>query len=134
MDMHLLRKDFREDGIYGEMTGKNAFFITLEHSFDLKPALADGEYICKRFLSPHLGYEVFQITDVPGHTFILIHIGNFNGNSDGCVLLGSQIGYTVKPGGWMITGSKQAFAAFMKLQEGVDEFKLTVESRSQSVA
>jgi hypothetical protein len=130
MNLILQRKDFREDGIFGFLLDKNYkyLFTTLEHSYDLLPKLPSGVYKCKRGmhrLHDLVEFETFEVLDVPGHTGILVHVGNYNGDSEGCILIGSGFGSTGK-GGKMITASKQAFNAFMKLQENCDEFTLTV--------
>jgi hypothetical protein len=130
MNLILQRKDFREDGIFGFLLDTNYkyLFTTLEHSYNLQPKLPQGEYTCKR--GPHklhdgVSFITFEVMDVPGHTGILIHIGNYNDESEGCILIGTGFGNNGR-GGKMITSSKQAFDAFMKLQENCDAFTLTV--------
>lgn len=128
MDMRLKRDSFETAGIFGKLTSMDESCVvaaTLEHAFiygdGIKAAMAPGVYTCKRRLSPHFGYELFQIMDVPDHDFIEIHRGNFNEDSEGCVLLGST-----REGG-MIAKSREAFDAFMKLQAGISTFTLVVE-------
>lgn len=65
-------------------------------------------------------FETFEVMSVPGHQGILLHVGNFNEDSSGCILLGKD-----RAGG-MITQSTLTFEAFMKLQAGVNTFKLVV--------
>lgn len=69
------------------INGKQAA-VTLEpHT----PAIPAGEYAC----IPHSGPEwqnVWEITNVPGHTAILIHAGNFPKDTHGCVLVGRSYG------------------------------------------
>lgn len=130
MDFVLSRKDYREDGIFGELKSESNFFVTLEHSYSNVPKLPPGKYTCKKgihTLHDGIPFTAFEVMDVPGHTGILFHVGNYNADSEGCLLLGLQIGRQLS-GGWMITHSKQAFEQFMKLQENVDEFNLTVET------
>jgi len=130
--MKLTRKEFREDGIFGELLNdrRDLLAVTLEHSYPFGDGYAakvpPGEYKCVRRFSPHLGYEVFEITGVPDHDNILIHVGNYNDESDGCVLLGTQIGNKLN-GGKMVMSSRVAFNSFMKSLDGIDEFLLTVE-------
>lgn len=131
MNIILTRRDFREDGIFGELFDNNHKFlyVTLEHSYDFQPKLKKGDYLCKRTthqLNDGIPFETFQVLGIKDCEDIFFHTGNFNGNSNGSILIGSQIGNTIKPGGWMITGSMQAFKQFMELQNGVDEFILTV--------
>ena len=58
------------------------------HGFCIHP----GRYKCKIVLSPHLGYHVLQLIDVPGRLYIEIHIGNFDKDTDGCILTGDYVG------------------------------------------
>ncbi len=67
-------------------------------------------------------FETFEIRGVPGHTGILFHWGNYNQDSDGCVLLGSA------RNGDMIVNSREEFANFMELQKGINNFELVVVS------
>lgn len=130
MNLNLLRNKFREDGIFGELTAPNFHCFTLEHSYDCKPKLSDGTYTCKRGehkLKDGVPFITFEIMDVPGHWGILFHVGNYNKDSEGCVLVGTGIGNTSKKG-LMLTASKQAFAKFLDLLKDCDEFTLTVES------
>jgi len=57
----------------------------------VEPAIPLGEYVC----IPHDGTEfqnVWEITNVPGHTEILIHNGNTIKDTKGCVLVGQSFG------------------------------------------
>lgn len=137
MNLKLIRKNFRQDGIFGELhdeTG-NLFCVTLEHSYiDVQnkfvPKVPVGLYECVR--GPHRldgmakDFETFEVTNVQGHTNILIHTGNFGIDSHGCILVGEAIA----PDGAeeMITNSKATFAKFMTLQNGIDSFFLEVEN------
>ncbi len=129
--LKLIRKEFREDGIFSELcdSSGNILAHTLEHSYDCMPKLYDGEFTCIRGthrLHNNIPFETFEITGVTGHSGILFHIGNWNDDSDGCVLVGSKVAQNSL--GQMVTGSMQAFAEFMKLLEGQDNFILVVQS------
>jgi len=134
MDCTLTRSEFRIDGIFGIMLDDNGrqIAVTLEHAFAngaaWYPKLPDGIYSCQRYHSPKFGYDVFQIMNVPNATYIEIHIGNFNDDSNGCVLLGDSV--SPANGAWAITSSKITFLNFMQLQIGLDQFQLTVKSVS----
>lgn len=132
MDMNLVRSQFRQDGIFGSLYQPDGDLVavTLEHAYleigGYVPKLPDGLYTCKRRLSPRFGRELFQIMDVPGCTFMEIHVGNFQIDSDGCVLLGVNV-ITVGDAK-AISSSRIAFNHFMDLQSGIDEFPLNVSS------
>ncbi len=92
------------------------------------PKLRTGIYQCVRgehCLHNGLPFTTFEITGVTGHTNILFHAGNFNTDSEGCVLLGQSVvvGPDKKE---MIANSKKTFAKFMELQKDVNTFQLTV--------
>jgi hypothetical protein len=136
MNLTLKRTDYREDGCFGNIfdeSGKQ-IGVTLEHAFDAghgigsyAPKIPPGTYKCVRgqhrldhSTSP---FETFEVTGVQGHSGILFHVGNYNKDSDGCILVGH--GYGGDPR--MIYQSKMTFDSFMNLQHNVNEFTLTVE-------
>lgn len=132
MDLLLKRSSFESEGIFGVLSSVDQSCIvasTLEHAFpdgqDFKPIITIGSYTCVRGMHrlAHMAepFETFEITGVVSHTKVLLHAGNTNKDSEGCVLLGkSRVGD-------MITQSRVAFDSFMQLQRGVDSFTLTVE-------
>lgn len=137
MNLTLTRKKFGEDGVFGELSsdGTGSFFaITLEHAYPqrkkFKSKVPPGEYKCVRGIHKlHDGveFETFEVIGVPGCTGILFHIGNYNEDSEGCILIGAAYGNRAN-GGQMITSSKQKFVEFMAMQKDVNEFILKVEA------
>lgn len=137
MDLMIKRIKFSEFGIFGILYDKNAarVCVTLEHAYPSDspllwaPKVPPGKYICLRgehqLLRQNNPFETFEITNVPGHTAILFHVGNTNDDTAGCVLLGS--GYNNLEFPRSIINSKLAFKKFMDLQSGVDRFNLEVE-------
>jgi hypothetical protein len=132
MDFILQRSRYGADGVFGVLTDKDSDYtaITLEHAFEgqpgvFKPIIPAGDYTCQRYFSPKHGYDVFLVCDVPGHTYVEIHIGDFNKDSDGCVLLGQGTSIDTD-GARMLTKSTLAFRQFMELQQDINEFELTV--------
>jgi len=151
MNLILNRTKYSEDGIFGELLNDSGGFVccTLEHAF-IKPdrtfeaKVAAGEYLCKVGTGPLEGgfhalhdgipFMAFEIQDVPEFrglpvTGILFHIGNYQQDSEGCILLGKQIGQK-SSGGNMLMASKQAFDDFMQKQ-GVDPFTIKIFDRNQ---
>jgi len=133
MDLKLTRTSFEMSGIYGQITRPDGslFCVTLEHSYPggtgpiiYAPKIPPGQYVCKRgmhLLEGHsIPFETFEITNVPGHTNCLVHVGNVGDDSSGCVLVGASRLNN------MIVQSRITFDAFMQLQTGVGEFKLEV--------
>lgn len=124
---------FCADGIFGKLEREDGTFIcyTLEHSYGNKPKLADGTYTCKR--GPHRlhgmteDFITFEITGLPDFdgvpvTGVLFHWGNYNKDSEGCVLMGSSETPT------MIGNSRAEWAAWMDSLNGIDTFQLEVKS------
>lgn len=93
------------------------------------PVVLPGEYTMRRRLSPRFGH-VWEICDVPGHTDILVHGGNFNLDSTGCELVGEDIliGDDPRTEGRdeMVTNSKATLARFMDETADEDVIHLTV--------
>lgn len=89
-----------------------------------------GTYTCKRVHSPRFG-EVYEITNVPGRTHVLIHAGNFCGDKskgyksdvEGCIILGQLLGKI--DGQPAVTSSVGALRAF-ETYAGGDEISLKI--------
>lgn len=131
MNIALRRNSFQSFGIFGDFfleTGEH-FCVTLEHSYLISgnwlPKIPAGTYTCKRRMSPHFGFEVFEVLDVPNCTYIEIHVGNFLQDSEGCVLVGEDVSQ-LPNGQQAITNSRKTFNDFMQLQNGNETFQLTV--------
>lgn len=65
--------------------------VTMELPWQLNEknvsCIPEGKYKVKRHVSPSKG-ECFKIQKVTGRTDILIHVGNFNKDTQGCILPG----------------------------------------------
>lgn len=135
MDLKLVRLDYFADGIFGEIrdASDRTLFVTLEHSYksdsgQYLPKTPAGSYTCvrgqHRLATMEHPFEAFEITNVPGHTNILFHVGNYNKDSEGCVLIGTdQLKLSQLH---MITNSKAAFQRFMDLQKGNNSFTIKI--------
>lgn len=131
--MLLKRAEFLSTGIFGILTlDDGSQLLTLEHAFPQQadglagaktwaPIVQPGTYQCVRRKSPHFGYDVFMLEGVAGHSFVEIHRGNSEANSEGCILLG-----TVRSGDDILE-SKIAFDHFMNTLNGINIFQLIVE-------
>lgn len=139
MNLTLRNTDYRDDGIFGELIDDQGqhFCYTLQHAYDSDngdgsylPKVLPGTYKCVRgqHQLAHMDkpFLTFEITGVSGHTNILFHKGNYNDDSEGCVLLGTSI---TKAGSWMLSSSAPMFNKFMQLQNNINEFTLTVENK-----
>lgn len=123
--LELVTVAVHESGCYGNLKqeGGVPFAVTLERTFEnLRTVLQNGEYRCHRDKYHKGGYETFEI-EVPGHDRVLFHIGNWESNSEGCVLIAEGFN------GQGVSDSKGGFAEFMKILEGRDAFILRVRGR-----
>ncbi len=135
MDLVLRRIHSESDGILGVLYSSDVHGFrcdTLEHAYrapsgDFVPKLPPGFYACRRGMHKlehmHVPFETFEVTDVPGHTGILFHVGNFNKDSDGCILLGEC---DQRAPNLVLLHSKDTFNKFMAAQHSMHEFLLTV--------
>lgn len=132
MKLKLIRERYLADGVFGNLHGADPSFplVTCEHAYlqddgTFKPKVKAGVYECGLRYSPRFKEELYEVKEVPGHTHILIHQGNYGTDSDGCILIGKALGRTLKLG-FMITSSKQAHDIFMRVLDG-QPFTLIIE-------
>ena len=119
-----------EDGTFGViLDGKTPFAVTLERNWvDNQKNISCipvGSYRCVRRLYHKHGYWTFEVMGVPGRTAILIHSGNTEDDSMGCILVGESFGVLKEK--TAILSSKEGFKEFMERLKGQDEFLLVIE-------
>jgi len=78
---------------YGVMIDDVPFAVTLELPWrnnrqDIS-CIPAGNYYCRKITSPKFG-QVFQVINVPGRENILIHKGNIDEDTKGCVIIGEM--------------------------------------------
>lgn len=144
MDLKLTRTNFNENGVYGMLENANPAdlvklnLFTLEHAYpdangNFFSKIPDGTYNCvlgeHQLAHMNQPFATFEITGVYGHSNILFHIGNFNNDSEGCVLLGMAQMHDTSGNPSAITSSKVAFEQFMMAEANVVEFQLTVRTK-----
>lgn len=144
MNLKLVRLTYDSYGVFGILQDEagNEICKTLEHAFPLIygddpisyfAKVAKGEYKCVRHAPNRLPYETWELQNVPPFqgkpvAGILIHVGNYNHDSDGCILVGRRIvPIPDDPAENMVTSSQNTFNKLMDLQKGVDSFILTIE-------
>lgn len=125
----ITRHETSEQGTIGLLKiDKQVFCFTMEppdrQNAQNISCIPPGQYICKRVKSPRFG-NTFEITNVPGRSYILFHWGNTRKDTLGCVMLGNNPGsYGGERG---ISSSKSTFREFMYDMDGVEEFHLTIK-------
>lgn len=130
MDLVLTRQKYGSDGIFGELTDYRDNFVchTLEHAYQIKkspgvitykPKIPGGKWTCLRgqhkLAHSEQPFSTFEVTEIDGHSGIVFHAGNYNKDSDGCILLGTGI-MKDPTGGSMLINSRVAFSKFMEMQ------------------
>lgn len=123
MKLTLKRVSVTPEGAFGVLLDERGlpFAVTLEQTdalFDVK--IPVGTYRCVPTQFYRGGYPTFEITGVPGHTRLLFHMGNYEKDTEGCVLVGSEF-----RGTW-IAGSRLAFNTLMEKTAGQTAFNLEV--------
>ena len=128
MNIHLKRNSFTKDGIFGQFLDDSGSHLcyTLEHAYEqpdgtYAPKIPVGEYACVFGQHElHSGpIQTFEVTNVPGHQGILIHNGNFNADSEGCILVGESVTDI------MVSNSRAALSIFLA-RMGQKNFTLEV--------
>ncbi len=86
--------------------------------------IPEGEYEVHRIYSPRFG-KCFHIQDVPGRSEILIHKGNYNKDTHGCILVGMGHADINEDGVMDVIESTRAME---KLQNAIttDQFELII--------
>lgn len=138
MTFLLKRIAMNQHGTFGVLIDENnvPFVVTLERPWlDNKSnvsCIPAGTYKCIRCRkSPDYGYQdspkfgdAFQVYQVPGRNKILIHKGNLDDDTHGCILIGEMFDPVSKTPG--IASSALGYMELMDRLSGVDEFTLRI--------
>jgi len=82
----LTRLSTSKAGTFGVLSvNGQAVLATLEPPEAIVPP---GQYKLRRRWSPRFKRKLFEVTNVPGHTDVLIHPGNTIKDTKGCILVG----------------------------------------------
>ena len=141
MNLHLVRELVTEDGVFGRLAVAGLDLYTLEDDWREnapgQSCIPAGSYTLRRTIYVKHNYETFEVTGVPGRSRILIHPGNTEEDTMGCILLGLRRGRMLvradedsgqrrleKQG---VLGSREAFRQFMDAMDGIEEATLLIE-------
>jgi hypothetical protein len=78
-----------------------------------KTAIPRGRYKVLPQFSPHFGRMMPHLQDVPGYTHVMIHPGNTDIDTDGCLLTGTAI----SDDGEAVTQARIAYEALLHLMQ-----------------
>ena len=88
--------------------------------------IPEGEYDCvKRFSEKYKNH--FHILDVPNRSYILIHIGNYKGDTKGCLLPGQSLTDIDGDGYQDVTSSGDTMRLLNRILP--DEFKVIIKNQ-----
>lgn len=88
MNIFLHREPPQPHGVYGEIfVNGNHECLSLENHLLL---IAAGRYKLSLEKSPHFGDNTLTVNNVPNRTFIRIHGGTTERDSEGCILVGDK--------------------------------------------
>ena len=141
MNFILKRDTYTRDGIFGHLLfegTEEVYAAILEHPYlqpdgSYLPKVTAGTYTCLKGDHKLEGMDhtfiAFELQNVPpfqGNNVsgILIHVGNTERDSSGCLLIGQDP--PVYQRGKFIVNSRDKFNNFMKMQQVVEEFTLTI--------
>lgn len=93
--------------------------------------IPDGEYLVSKHLSPKHG-QCFWLKNTFPRTEILVHAGNYNNDTQGCILVGNNISDDINADGCKdLTGSRDALHKLLRILP--KEFKLIIETEGNGV-
>lgn len=93
--------------------------------------IAESTYwVHKELTSPHHNYPHFRVENVPGHTGILWHIGNYEHDTLDCYLVGDSFGDRNKDGTLDVLNSKTTLQKLWDLLP--DRFQVTYREKPKS--
>jgi len=122
--VRIVRIEKSEDGIIGVLSidGKVDCFTMQPDETDKHFSIPVGNYLCRRFHG-RKWQDTFEVV-VPGHTALLFHSGNFEEDTEGCILLGEEVGELNGRRAVLVSG--KAFVEFMKKMGNDQEFNLVI--------
>ena len=130
MTVQIIRKYDNGKATIGKLSINGVFFcVTLElpyeNNLENVSCIPEGTYNCVRIISPKFG-DTFCITGIPGRKYVEIHWGNYEKDTDGCVLIGDEV--SEFEGDHDILNSRITHKAFMNRMIGVQGFTMEIES------
>lgn len=132
--LRLRRTERLADGTFGqlEIEGHQTLLVTAEDDWSDNArgvsCIPPGLYELRRTIYHRYGYDTYEVWAVPSRSRILIHPGNTEEDTQGCILVGSAMG-------WLTvaededTGERDARKrAILQSREGFKAFMAAMES------
>ena len=125
---YTLEDESRTEKVYGETCipeGEYCLGFRTEGGFDAKYA--------HRFADMHMG--MLEVCDVPNFKYILIHCGNTDEDTAGCLLLGdTQENNNIKENGFIGRSTHAYYRVYQEIAEALQEEEVTIVYRDFSKA
>lgn len=140
-----LERAYMPDGscTLGKMTLENGWSCTtlenpwLDNQRKIS-CIPEGTYKLRKRISPIVNRtsknefdEGWEVVGVEGRSLIMVHIGNYERNTHGCILTGEGYSYH-QTEGFTVTSSANAFRQFMYHLNQEEEHTLTITSTNAS--
>lgn len=126
--MKLWRFKYYPTHTLGLLNYEGYTFFTIERPWlDNTPyvsCISEGKFKMVRVDSPKFGREMWEISEVPNRTHILIHVANFVDDIVGCVGLGDSL-FVGLDG---VANSRRAITRFYRLTKDLTETEITIFS------
>lgn len=98
MKIEVIRTYYNQNYTRGVMLVDNEFFgYTLEPQIKgsnersyLNRCISEGKYVAEYEYSPKFKQHLIELKNVPNHTEIKVHSGNFRRDTRGCILVGKR--------------------------------------------
>lgn len=121
-------EDNEQHGTFGVLKiDRECFCVTLELPWRDNQknisAIPARSYSCQRIISPKFG-ETFEVLRVPDRSKVLLHAGNVDDDTHGCILLGQYFGKLRE--NRAVLNSGNTFRQFMSAMAGLDTFFLRI--------
>ncbi|MHA1170269.1 MAG: DUF5675 family protein [Candidatus Hodarchaeales archaeon] len=117
-------------GVFGRLTLEQFSCYTVEKVWKNNErsmsCIPEGSYPLSLSTYNRGGYSAYEILQVPHRSQIKIHIGNIQEDVQGCVALGSKLGYINNI--WGILGSREAYWKFMRKAEQFQIDRILIKS------
>ena len=128
MKLTLKRTHHLKEATLGTLTIED---VTTDHIYTLEnpkratdkdSRIPAGTYTCKPYSGTKYK-DVYIVENVPNRSAILIHWGNYEKDTEGCILIGNRRATNPQP---MIMESKRCYERFRSLI-GKNEFTIVIE-------
>lgn len=113
LDQSMSKEKIKELKVYGKTAIPTG-------TYKVRMDVVSQKFKNRSWAKPYNG-KLPRLVDVPGYEGVLIHVGNSDSESLGCVLVGKN---TVKG---KVTDSANTFKALMSKLQGQDDITITIE-------